>query len=270
MTQADFRMPRCGVAGIHAVEARTRRSFARHTHEQFGLGVIMQGAHTSHSGRGKVEAARGDTITVNPGEVHDGAPVGGAERTWKILYFEPAIVGNISADISEGKSSAYEFSFPVIRSGALAAHFHRLYAAVTGGGMNAQSLLCEESLLLLLADARCARADAGKRLMVPAAIRTARALIDDDPCAAVSLEDLSRVTGLSRFQVVRGFSRALGMTPHAYLIQRRIDAARRMIAHGSPLAEAAAGSGFADQSHMTRIFVRKYGISPRAYADAIS
>lgn len=268
MTKADFRMPHCSVAGVHAVEARTRRSLARHTHDQFGIGVILQGAHKSLSGRGMVEAGCGDTITVNPGEVHDGAPIGGEERAWKILYFDPVMVGSASADITEGKSSSYEFSFPVIRDHALAAHFHRLYAAVTLGKTGTQSLLCEESLLLLLAGAR--RTHACSSTKVPAAIRTARALIDDDPTAALSLEDLARVTGLSRFQVVRGFSRALGMTPHAYLVQRRIDVARRLIAQGSPLADAAADSGFADQSHMTRIFVRKYGVSPRVYADAAS
>ena len=78
------------------------------------------------------------------------------------------------------------------------------------------------------------------------------------------------MSGLDRFQVLRSFARATGMTPHAYLVQRRIDLVRRLIASGQPLAQAAVASGFADQSHMTRIFVRKYGISPGAYARATS
>ena len=53
-------------------------------------------------------------------------------------------------------------------------------------------------------------------------------------------------------------------------MQRRIDLARRMIAGGSSLAEAAIASGFADQSHMTRTFIRKYGLSPGAYAGAMN
>jgi AraC-like DNA-binding protein len=75
---------------------------------------------------------------------------------------------------------------------------------------------------------------------------------------------------LSRFQVVRAFVKATGLTPHAYLIQCRIDLARRLIGGGTRLAEAALASGFADQSHMTRVFVRRYGISPRVYAGAIT
>lgn len=68
--------------------------------------------------------------------------------------------------------------------------------------------------------------------------------------------------------MLRGFVRATGLTPHAYLMQRRIGLARRLIARGLPLAEAAAASGFADQSHMTRAFGRAYGLSPGAYARA--
>jgi AraC-like DNA-binding protein len=94
-------------------------------------------------------------------------------------------------------------------------------------------------------------------------------LIDDDPAAAITLADLARESGLSRFQVLRGFVRATGLTAHAYILQRRIAAARRLIAQGRPLAQAALDSGFADQSHMTRTFVRTYGISPGAYAEAV-
>jgi AraC-like DNA-binding protein len=104
----------------------------------------------------------------------------------------------------------------------------------------------------------------------PTAIHRAKNLIDDEPTASVTLADLARTSGLSRFQVLRGFAKATGFTPHAYLMQRRIDLARHLIANGSALADAAATSGFADQSHMTRLFVRKYGVSPGAYAAAFA
>ncbi|MDE1997005.1 MAG: helix-turn-helix transcriptional regulator, partial [Rhizobiaceae bacterium] len=103
----------------------------------------------------------------------------------------------------------------------------------------------------------------------PATIKRARDLIDDDPTAEVRLDDLAKVSGLSRFQVLRGFSKMTGLTPHAYLLQRRVHRARRLIAAGMSLAETAIACGFADQSHMTRLFVRSYGISPGTYAEAM-
>ncbi|SQI36332.1 AraC-like ligand binding domain [Serratia plymuthica] len=56
------------------VTADTDFSFGRHTHDQFGIGLMDRGAQKSLSGRGRVESSAGDIITVNPGEVHDGSP----------------------------------------------------------------------------------------------------------------------------------------------------------------------------------------------------
>ncbi|RBL81762.1 AraC family transcriptional regulator, partial [Streptomyces cavourensis] len=104
----------------------------------------------------------------------------------------------------------------------------------------------------------------------PAAIRHAIGLINDAPAAALSLADLAHASGLSRFQVLRAFSRATGMTPHAYQLQRRLLLARSLLRQGTALAEAAAAAGFADQSHMTRLFARAYGVSPGRYAQAVA
>lgn len=84
------------------------------------------------------------------------------------------------------------------------------------------------------------------------------------------LDDLAAIGGVSQFQLLRGFSRMTGLTPHAYLVQRRLQKARKLIANGVPLADAAHAAGFADQSHMTRLFVRTYGMSPGVYAAAMN
>ncbi|MDO3431604.1 AraC family transcriptional regulator [Rhizobium sp. CBN3] len=262
MPKNQFRMLRSALTGVEAVEAETPHSFARHTHEQFGIGLVSSGAQKSLSGRGVVEAEAGDIITVNPNEVHDGAPIG-ERRSWRILYFDPEIVTGLSQEIGARRS---EISHPVIRDAAIGSRFETLFRAVTASA--ADALLCEELLLQLVADVMREGGGREERPPVPASIRAARDLLDDDPLAAVSLADLSRESGLSRFQLLRGFAKATGLTPHAYLVQARIHIARRLIAEGTPLAEAAFASGFADQSHMTRVFVRKYGLSPRLYAGA--
>jgi AraC-like DNA-binding protein len=257
---ADFRIVRAALPGVQAVEARSNHVFARHSHDQYGVGLMLAGGQTSSSGRGQVEALAGDVITVNPGEVHDGAPVGGAPRAWRMLYLPPQLAETIAADLSEGARREYTFHRPVARHAALAGCFQRLYAAVTD---DTTGLLREQLLLELL---HGLQGEAPRATAATAAIARARAMIDDAPAAAPSLADLAAVSGLSRFQLVRQFARATGLTPHAYLIQRRLDAARALLARGAALADAAAASGFADQSHMTRLFVRTYGITPGAFA----
>jgi AraC-like DNA-binding protein len=81
--------------------------------------------------------------------------------------------------------------------------------------------------------------------------------------------DLVAVTGRSRFAAYRAFRSVYGLAPSDYARQVRLRAARRLIAAGSPLAEAAVRAGFADQSHLTRWFTRTYGITPAAYQRAL-
>jgi AraC-like DNA-binding protein len=267
---AAFTIVHAALPGVEAVEARSDHVFARHSHAQYGVGVMLAGGQRSSSGRGQVEALAGDIITVNPGEVHDGAPIGGAPRAWRMLYLPPPLAVATAADLSEGARRDYAFHDPVARHAALAACFHRLYAAVTTGGPGDAAGLLREQLLLDLLQGLQDDGARDRPTLVTAAIARARTMIDDAPAALVSLADLAAASGLSRFQLVRQFARATGLTPHAYLIQRRIEAARALMARGSTLADAAAASGFADQSHMTRIFIRTYGLTPGAYAAALA
>jgi hypothetical protein len=68
------------VPGIEAMTLVSNHHFPRHSHEQFGIGVIAFGAQRSWSGVGSVSAVAGDVIMANPGEIHDGAPVDGRAR----------------------------------------------------------------------------------------------------------------------------------------------------------------------------------------------
>lgn len=255
--------------GVEAVEADTAFAFGRHTHEQFGVGLIHRGAQKSASGRGPVEAGPGDLITVNPGEVHDGAPIGDQGRGWRMLYLDPTIIASAMADISEGRTTrAVEFEHPVIRDERLARLFGRLFPLMTAESPARYALALDEAFLLVLG--RLLQSKASGHQAIPRGIASARALIDDCPASPLTLADLARSAGLSRYQFLRGFARATGLTPHAYIMQRRLHRARGLIGRGCALSEAALESGFSDQSHMTRLFVRSFGMAPGAYAKALA
>jgi AraC-like DNA-binding protein len=96
-------------------------------------------------------------------------------------------------------------------------------------------------------------------------VARARARIDADPAARLTLAELAREAGLSRFQLIRGFARATGLTPHAYILQQRLALARQLILSRRDLAEVALLTGFYDQSHLTQYFVRQFGVTPRHY-----
>lgn len=266
MRQKPFQFLPSAAPGIEAMQADSALAFGRHIHLQFGLGVIERGAQKSASGRGTVESGPGDTITVNPGEVHDGMPLGDGGRAWRMLYLEPALVAALAAEVHPAAPDThFEFHAPTMRDARLAALVQALFDAATRSPADAAALLRVEECLLLVLGSLLRPAGHQK----PAAsVSTARTMMDDDPTAPWSLAQLADAAGLSRYQLVRHFGQATGLTPHAYLLQRRLHHARRLMGTGTTLADAAATSGFSDQSHLTRLFVRSFGITPGAYVRA--
>jgi AraC-like DNA-binding protein len=95
-----------------------------------------------------------------------------------------------------------------------------------------------------------------------------RERLADAPSIPPTLAELAAMAGLSRYQVLRRFDKAYGLPPHAWLLRRRLERARVLIRDGCTLATAAAEAGFADQSHMTRAFVRHFGFTPGAWRRA--
>jgi AraC-like DNA-binding protein len=262
MNSDSFHVRSLHGGAVTAVDACSGRAFARHAHDEFGVGLVTGGAQRSWSGRGLVEAVRGNLITVNPREVHDGAPLGPA-RSWSMLYFSEQMVGAIVSDLREGRTSFGEMQAPVVDD----SRFARLFVATRRAALRPEGgQAFEERLLMLLGrvfgvTAKPLAGPGGRLLQV-------RERIDDAPEDAHPLADLAALAGLSRYQTLRGFARLTGLTPHAYVVQRRLDAARRYMRQGSALADAAAAAGFADQSHMHRIFVARHGFTPGAYAEA--
>jgi AraC-like DNA-binding protein len=265
MTKGRFSVRRSSLPGVELVEADSAMTFSRHTHDQFGIGIIVRGAQQSASGRGQVEAIAGDIITVNPGEVHDGVPLGSEGRHWRMLYLDTSVIIDIAGDIL-GHTREVEFRHPVLTQRKTAIRFGALYRSLherqTLDAMEPESLLFGVVEKLVME-----KPDAGT-VNFPSSIRRAKSRIDDAPADTLTLEDLARTTGVGKFQLLRGFARMTGLTPHAYLMQSRASLAKSMIKRGQSLADAAIECGFADQSHMTRMFSRTYGVTPGAYAEA--
>jgi AraC-like DNA-binding protein len=257
-TRPGFQLLPSGMAGVDAVAADSAHAFGRHTHEQFGIGLIERGAQKSTSGRGVVEAGPGDLITVNPGEVHDGKPFDATGRRWRMLYLDTRPVLDAARDVACG--ACFEFHAPVIRDAVLRQRFRKLFDATTADG---DALRSDAALLSFIAG--LLRPVRERHALIPG-VAVARERIDDDPAATPTLAALAAEAGLSRYQFLRAFTRLTGLPPHAYLLQRRVQHARRLVRGGLALADAAVASGFADQSHMTRCFVRSFGLTPGAFA----
>lgn len=254
-----------GLAGLVAMSLASCRAFPRHSHDQYGIGLVVSGGQRSWSGIGRVEALAGDVITVNPGEMHDGAPIDGACRGWHMLYFDPALVHQAVSDAAAGT----ELTQPALNDPLLQRLLRQLFHQLTAAP--ADTLGVEERCCQLLGAAFSRHGSYAFSAVhdIPGTIAKVRQRLDDAPQQQVSLIELADMAGMSRYQLLRSFSRALGITPHAYLVQRRVQIARRLIDGGHTLSQAALAAGFSDQSHMSRAFHRQLGITPGRYRHTI-
>jgi len=112
----------------------------------------------------------------------------------------------------------------------------------------------------------CAKTTRSRWGLTARQLRQALEYIEANLSEDVSLAGIADACAASISSLVRGFRTALGVSPHHWVLNRRIALAQRLIYEGAtPLSEVAASCGFADQSHLTRVFMRKVGSSASAW-----
>jgi len=100
----------------------------------------------------------------------------------------------------------------------------------------------------------------------PRVLQRVRDYVETHLEGSISLQDLASTAGLSTSHFIRAFKRSAGVTPHRYLLQRRVRRALGLLAETTlALSEVAMASGFADQSHFCRQFRKLVGATPSRY-----
>jgi AraC-like DNA-binding protein len=219
--------------------------------------------------RGVVDNADTSALLVfNPSEPHSGWM--GASHHWRYrsLYLGQTALDDLARAL--GTDSIPYFTRNRIADAELATHLHALHRALDGE----HDPLLQRELMVMSFGALFKRHGSSRLRIEPALrdrMRISKAMdyIRARLAMPISLADLSDVLGLTQFQVIRLFKRTLGMTPHSYVLQLRLDAARRYLVTGSSIGDAAVAAGFYDQSSLTHHFKRCYGLTPQQFARAV-
>ena len=248
-----------------------RFRFDRHSHDEFALGLMHRGVQRFHC-RGEMRyAPAGSLISVNPGEIHDGMSGTDGDFSYRIIYIPHQLMQEIGTEMVRDRK-AHFFDRPVIHDPELSARMGGLFTLLDQSGgdlLETQTILYQLLAAVLTRYGSQERCDAIRDAAVPLPVRRACCYIRDNARAAISLDDIADAAGLSRFHFLRLFSETMAISPYAFLLQQRLALARVAIRSGSPLADAAIRSGFADQSHMSRRFKAAFGITPGKYLKAV-
>ena len=245
--------------------------FTRHSHDDFALGLIEEGVQCFSSRGRNHTAPKGSLITVNPDEIHDGQSADKNPYGYRLLFIPWETMQQIGLAAGPKKSPQY-FLSPVTHDQELACRLAQLLNVLEdplAEGLEVSSLFFSLVRDLLLRHGT-ARGHGGDRNLVPGAIRKVRAYILDMAGEDISLDDMANIAGFSRYHFLRTFTASQGISPHAFLLNRRLQLAKAALMDGATIADAAVQSGFFDQSHLSRRFKAAFGITPRQFQKAIS
>lgn len=254
-----------GAAGIERLEASLLgESFAPHRHDTYAIGITLAGVQSFRYRGEQRYCTPGEAHVLHPDEVHDGAAGTDEGFRYRIVYLDPGLV----REAQDGGPLPF-VPDPVIGRqavpSALVAYLRGIDDPI--GDFERVELAADLAGML----ARHASPSAAARGPLPMeALRNVRELIDDDPAVLHPTSRYEDVSGLDRWTVARQFRAAYGTSPTRYRTMRQLARARGLIVAGRPLAEAAAHAGFADQSHLSRMFKRAYGLTPARWAAAVS
>jgi len=138
-------------------------------------------------------------------------------------------------------------------------------AALGGPGCEllVDALACQLAVLLVRAHADVVFDEPTGAGLTSAQERAVRDHVEEHLHERIPLDDLATVAGLSRCRFLRRFRRSTGTSPHDFVLDRRVARAQVLARRtGMPLSDIALRCGFADQSHLTRVFRARVGMPP--------
>ena len=188
------------------------------------------------------------------------------------LYLPFALVSDVCEGLFDRELAHEDLRMPAgIRDEGLCTAVHRIQSRLS---VSTPTSLVIDSWSLILSELvaqrfykdakRCAHPSFGKirARSVARVIDYIESSIDQD----LRLASLARVAAMSVYHFARRFKETAGMSPHAYVLSRRLDRAQLMLRHReNGLADVAAACGFSSQAHLTTAFLTTFGATPGKY-----
>ncbi len=262
----DPRLPHVEVRD--ATDARAA-GYGLHSHDTVSVGLVTGGRSTYLHERGADEVDAGCVVLMNPGAMHACNPHAGSAWSYRMVYLDADWWRRLQCELDADRAGALrEFDATSLRDAALGARVTRVCERLADARAD---VLAREEAVVDLAAALHARAGDPRRAVggSPGLARVA-ALLTERCDQSFSLAQLCAVAGLTEAHLVRSFKRRYGMTPHAFLIDRRLQRSRQELRRGRAIADVAAEFGFADQAHLQRTFRRVWATTPGRYRAGVT
>ncbi len=240
------------------------QKFPNHFHEYYVIGFIEDGQRYLSCKNREYTIKPGDLLLFNPGDNHTCEQIDGRTLDYRCLNIQPEIMKKAVFEIT-GRSYLPYFEEQVVFRSELVSILKELHLMIM---MEESDFKKEEIFFFLLEQLidEYTRED----LPIPKAEQSTESkaicdFLEQNYMRNISLDDLCRLTGLSKYYLLRSFTKQNGISPYSYLEAIRIDKSKKLLEQGVLPIDVALQTGFADQSHFSNFFKRFIGLTPKQY-----
>jgi len=262
-----WRDPAVDFIEARSIEDGRDLHYDRHAHETFSIGAVTAGSCVYLNERKRQHIHAGSVVLMNPGDVHACNPIRDGQWSYRMLYVDIAWLANLQNDLGVGRDQFVPFSTTAIRQPRLYTGLTRLYDMLID--QQADPLEKHESTLAFMTKVQRAlsptRGHEPHKPHKHRGVARAAEFIRDNYKQPLKLQDICSAADLSASYLIRAFKEEYGMTPHAYLVNCRVEFSRARLRQGVPIADVALEAGFADQAHLQRTFKRLVAATPAQY-----
>lgn len=240
------------------------QKFPNHFHEYYVIGFIEKGHRHLSCKNKEYTIEPGDLVIFNPRDNHTCEQIDGKMLDYRCINIQSEIMSKAVFEIT-GREYLPYFTSQVIFHSELVSLLRELHHMI----MQEEKGFRKEEIFFfllqqLIEEYTQQEAPTGK-LGQSAQAQAVCEFLEKNYMENVALEDLCNLTGLSKYYLLRSFTKQKGISPYSYLETIRIDKAKKLLEQGISPMEVALQTGFADQSHFSNFFKKFIGLTPRQY-----
>ncbi|QCP54874.1 AraC family transcriptional regulator [Trinickia violacea] len=241
--------------------------YARHSHETFSIGAVTGGRSTYLNGNRQERVGAGAVVVMNPQDVHACNPVDDQAWAYRMLYVDTQWLTGLQHDMGIGNGRDLT-PFATLLTTDAVLYDGLIHLCDTLTDAHADTLHKHSAAIEFFSHvqhelspvrARETKADASDK------VARAAEFLADNCTRTLTLDEICAAAGLSASYLIRAFRKHYGMTPHQYLVNRRIQIGRARLRDGHPIADVAYETGFSDQAHFQRAFKQFLAVTPGQY-----
>lgn len=240
------------------------QKFPNHFHEYYVIGFIEKGQRLLTCKNQEYIITTGDLLLLNPLENHACEQIDGKTLDYRCINIQPAIMKKIVADIT-GMEALPHFKENVVFHSEVVTSLKKLHQMI----MEDEKDFKKEELLYFLIqqliEDHSAPITYERKIELKDEIQAVCLYLEKNYSKNITLEELSQIAGLSKYYLLRSFTKQRGISPYSYLETIRINQAKRLLRERLPIIDVAMQTGFTDQSHFSNFFKKFIGLTPKQY-----